>query len=181
MSQESNNVVTQDYTSHLSRTCDALTAYTGPVRLELEVWNTFISPAGKEVWQNCWREVGVNKDASLPLPVWLRLLLLMALRNMKDVAARTSVRGVYMGPLYLPYGRLAALLSELHYKFFAFDKASLPRGADESVKMLKQRPRALNAKNSNHDKLARLERRKIEKFNKVRIFGAVHARPCAYA
>ena len=136
-------------------------------------------PAGKAVWQSCWRNVGLDKDASLPLPVWLRLLLLMALRDKKDVAGRTNARGAYMAPLYLPYGLLAALIAELHYKFFAFNKASCPPGPDELPEMLKQRPRCVNSQTSKHDELARLEKRKLKKFSEVRTFGEVHA--CAYA
>jgi hypothetical protein len=140
-------------------------------------WSTFMLPAGKPVWQTCWRNVGLDKDTSLPLPVWLRLLLLMALRDKKDVAGRTNARGAYMAPLYLPYGLLAALIAELHYKFFAFNKARFPPGPDELPEMLKQRPRCVNSQTSKHEELARLEKRKLKKFSEVRTFGE----PCAYA
>ena len=146
---------------------------------DLRAWTTCVLPAGKPVWQRCWSEV--KEDAPLPLPVWLRLLLLMALRDKKDVAGRPNSRGAYMGPLHLPCGRLAALIAELHYKFLAFDKASLPPGPDELPEMLKQRPRFLNTKTSSHEELAKLEERKIKKYNQVRTFGEVHARPCAFA
>ena len=140
-------------------------------------WSTFILPAGKPVWQSCWGNVGLDKDTSLPLPVWLRLLLLMALRDKKDVTGRTNARGAYMAPLYLPYGLLAALIAELHYKFFALDKASVSPGPDELPRMFKQRPPTLNSKTSQHEVLARLEERKIKKFNKVCTFGEVHVGP----
>ena len=41
-------------------------------------------------------------DAPLPVPTWMRVLLLMALRNVKEVAPRRNARGVPMGPLQLP-------------------------------------------------------------------------------
>ena len=113
-------------------------------------------------------------DAPLPVPTWMRVLLLMALRNVKEVAPRRNARGVPMGPLPLPMRLLGALYSELHSQLFALTKASLPSRLDEPPAMLKQRPR-VSGKNtdsidSKHRELENLQQRRLAKFNHVRSF-----------
>ena len=121
-----------------------------------------VMPVATEVWSRVWTQVGTDKDASLPLPVWLRILLLMALANVKEVAPRGSARGALRPELYLPVGLLAALLAELHERFFGFFAATMC-SPDQEPKATLQRPRAVEAK-----PLRRLRERRMAKFFDVR-------------
>ena len=104
----------------------------------------------------------------------MRVPLLMALRNVKEVAPRRNARGVPMGPLRLPMRLLGAFYGELHSHVFGLIKASLPSRLDEPPAMLKQRPRVSGKKTDSidckHGELENLQQRRLAKFNKVRSF-----------
>ena len=86
----------------------------------------------------------------------------MALANVKEVAPRGSARGALRPELNLPVGLLAALLAELHERFFGFNAATMC-SADQEPKATLQRPRAVEAK-----PLRRLRERRMAKFFDVR-------------
>jgi len=132
----------------------------GPIRscCSLRFVAHVVLPVATEVWRRVWTQVGADKDASLPLPVWMRILLLMALANVKEVAPRGSARGALRSELNLPVGLLAALLAELHERFFGFDTATMC-SAHQEPKATLQRPRAVEAK-----PLGRLRVHRMKKF-----------------
>ncbi len=102
--------------------------------------------AAHELYPTLFEPFDANdeKDVPFPIIVPLRAPLIMALRNTKKVAGRSSKRGKKMPPLDelhdigLPVGLLAAILAELHELLFAFDVAqpldTSPRKQRKEVK-----------------------------------------------